>query len=348
MLKREVAAAGARARAWINGSPVTTSVLADIGALLVNVHGQHEAQALLDEQSQRAILDVFGECASEASRVAAAHHELQDARAAVDALRTRRDDARQRADYLEHVAREIGEAKLVEGEDARLEDESRRLAHGEELRALAGEIDATRSTAGTTPWCVVSGTCSARCRRSRKSIPPPSACRRCTTRRTTRSRSLPARPMRTPTGIENDPARLEVVERRRDLIGRLIKKYGGSVACGDRAGRSARAELDLLDSAVLDLRELDARAAAAETCTRCGGRSALGKAPRGRCETRDRRRGVASRAGHAGREVSRRARAAAGGCRDAAPKKWSIASRSTWGTMRARSRAWRPVANSRA
>ena len=47
VLKREVASTGTRARAWINGSPVTTSVLADIGRLLVNVHGQHEAQALL-------------------------------------------------------------------------------------------------------------------------------------------------------------------------------------------------------------------------------------------------------------------------------------------------------------
>ena len=79
VLKREVAAAGARARAWINGSPVTTSVLAEVGRMLVNVHGQHEAQSLLDDASQRAILDLFGECAGEAARVAAAHRELLDA-----------------------------------------------------------------------------------------------------------------------------------------------------------------------------------------------------------------------------------------------------------------------------
>src|SRR5436305_12858994 len=47
VLKREVASAG-RGRAWINGTAVSASVLADIGRLLVNLHGQHEAQTLLD------------------------------------------------------------------------------------------------------------------------------------------------------------------------------------------------------------------------------------------------------------------------------------------------------------
>ncbi|HEU4988266.1 MAG TPA: AAA family ATPase, partial [Gemmatimonadaceae bacterium] len=57
VLKREVAAG--RARAWVNGSAVTASLLADVGRQLVNLHGQHEAQALLDAESQRAILDAF-------------------------------------------------------------------------------------------------------------------------------------------------------------------------------------------------------------------------------------------------------------------------------------------------
>ena len=55
VLKREIAPG--RARAWINGTPVTASVLAAIGRLLVTVHGQHEAQTLLDTASQRRWLD---------------------------------------------------------------------------------------------------------------------------------------------------------------------------------------------------------------------------------------------------------------------------------------------------
>ena len=60
VLKREVAATGRAARAWINGTTVTATVLAEIGRLLVNLHGQHESQTLLDTEAQRRILDAFG------------------------------------------------------------------------------------------------------------------------------------------------------------------------------------------------------------------------------------------------------------------------------------------------
>ena len=263
VLKREVAAGGARSRAWINGSTVTAAVLAEIGRVLVNVHGQHEAQALLDEASQRAILDLFGDAAAEASRVAAAHAALLEARSAVRSLVARRDDARKRADYLQHVAKEIADARLAEGEELKLEDEVRRLAHAEELRTLAGEIGA-----------VLDGGDEAVLRRvghlqrtlaSLQKIDP-------TTARlqelydaayyALEELSHEADAYRE--GIEHDPKRLEEVERRRDLIFRLVKKYGPAIAGVLETGRSARAELDLLDTASLDLRSLEERARSAE------------------------------------------------------------------------------------
>ena len=263
VLKREVASTGTRARAWINGSPVTTSVLADIGRLLVNVHGQHEAQALLDEASQRAILDLFGDCAGEASRVAAAHAELMAARAASKALRARRDEAQQRADYLQHVAKEIGEAKLAEGEGVKLDDESRRLAHGEELRTLAGEIndaleggdDAVVRRVGHLQRALAS---------LQKIDPSTERLQALYDAAYYALEELARETEAYVASVENDPARLEVVERRRDLIFRLAKKYGGSIEAAIETGRTARAELDLLDTAALDLRGLDARVTAAE------------------------------------------------------------------------------------
>ncbi|MGA0920481.1 MAG: hypothetical protein ACO3SD_07190, partial [Gemmatimonadaceae bacterium] len=69
-------------------------------------------------------------------------------------------------------------------------------------------------------------------------------------------------------GVEHDPARLDAVERRRELIFRLSKKYGGSIAAVLQMGRESAAELDLLDTAGLDLRTLEARRAAAETAYR--------------------------------------------------------------------------------
>ena len=87
MLKREVpAGAGGRARAWVNGSPVTASLLAEIGRALVNVHGQHEAQALLSPEAQRDILDAFGGAGRERDVLREAHRALVEAETACAAL----------------------------------------------------------------------------------------------------------------------------------------------------------------------------------------------------------------------------------------------------------------------
>src|SRR5204863_247059 len=71
-----------------------------------------------------------------------AWNALSAAKREISELERRRADAAKRADYLRHVAHEIDGAKLVEGEDVRLEDEARRLENAEELRELASGISA--------------------------------------------------------------------------------------------------------------------------------------------------------------------------------------------------------------
>ena len=257
VLKREVAAAG-RARAWVNGTPVTAAVLSDIGRLLINVHGQHEAQTLLDPDAQRGILDAFAGASAQASAVRVAHVTLAAARAEIADLTRRRADAERRADYLRHVVREIEDAKLMDGEDVRLEDEARRLEHAEELRTLArgayaaldGEEDAVLARLGQMQRALA-------------------AILRIDSERGRLQELYDAgfyafeelaRELEDYEGsIDLDPARLEEVRRRRDVIYRLVKKYGGSLADVLHTGITSRAELDLVDSAGLDLRTLEAR-----------------------------------------------------------------------------------------
>jgi DNA repair protein RecN (Recombination protein N) len=262
VLKREVAAAGGRARAWVNGSPVTAGVLAEIGRLLVNVHGQHEAQALLDEDSQRRILDLFGDAVADAGNVATAHAELQVARGAVKALLTRRDDAQKRADYLQHVAKEIGEARLADGEDAKLDDEARRLTHAEELRALAGEIGETIDGADEAVLQRV-GHLQKALGALQKIDPSAARLQELFDAAYYALEELARETAEYLGSVEHDPSRLAEVDRRRDLIFRLTKKYGASISEVIETGRAARTELDVLDTASLDLRALEARVAAA-------------------------------------------------------------------------------------
>jgi len=140
VLKREIAVNG-RGRAWINGTTVTATVLAEIGRLLVNLHGQHEAQTLLDNESQRRILDAFGGAEGQVEVVRTTFGELSVVRREIANLSTRRAEAEKRADYLRHVAREIEEAKLSAGEDTKLEDEARVLENADELRTLASALN---------------------------------------------------------------------------------------------------------------------------------------------------------------------------------------------------------------
>jgi len=259
VLKREVpAGAGGRARAWVNGSPVTASLLAEIGRALVNVHGQHEAQALLEPEAQLHILDAFGEAAGERAAVAEAHARLAEARGAIASLQARRDEATKRADWLAHVAKEIGEATLKEGEDERLDEEARRLTHAEELQALMREV--TDALDGGDEAAL------GRLAHLQKPLgalqridPSTSRLQELFDAAYYALEELSREAQGYADGVEHDPARLDEVERRRDLIFRLSKKYGGSIAAVIATGRDARAELDLLDTAGLDLRALETR-----------------------------------------------------------------------------------------
>lgn len=259
VLKREVAAGG-RARAWANGTPVTAGVLAELGRLLVNLHGQHEAQTLLDGDSQRRILDAFGGAAPQAERVREAALALAAVREEMRALAARRAEAERRADYLRHVVQEIEDAKLTVGEDERLDEEARRLEHAEELRALAGGA-ATLLDGGEDAVLRQLGSLQ-RTLGTLERIDPSLA-------RLAElydsgfyaleelSRELAEYEGR----VDLDPKRLQEVQRRRDLIFRLGKKYGPSLGEVIEQGRKAREELDLVDSAGIDLKALEGREA---------------------------------------------------------------------------------------
>ncbi|MFL5615825.1 MAG: DNA repair protein RecN [Gemmatimonadaceae bacterium] len=257
VLKREIAAAG-RTRAWVNGSAVSASLLAEIGRHLVNLHGQHEAQTLLDPESQRRILDVFAGAAEVAGQTRAAYDDLSAARREIADLVRRKADAERRADYLRHVAKEIEEAKLTEGEDTRLEDEARRLENAEELRALATGIATAIDGEEEAVLTMLGGV--ERHLSSIQRIDPTLVRLQELYDGAYYNLEALARELEEYEGsIDLDPSRLTEVRARRDLLFRITKKYGGSLADVIDTGRRTREELELVDSAGLDLRQLEAR-----------------------------------------------------------------------------------------
>jgi len=256
VLKREISAAG-RGRAWANGSPVTATVLGEIGRLLVNLHGQHEAQALLDSESQRSILDEFGGATTQATRVSSSHAELNSLRREIAALTARASEAERRADYLRHVAREIEDAKPLPGEDGRLEDEARVLENADELRTIAESVSAALSEEEGALDRLASVN---RALGNIQRIDASAA----------RLQELfdagfyaldeLARAIADYAGsVDLDPERLASVRRRREVLYTLTKKYGPSLEEVIETGRRARQELDLVESAGFDIAQLTAR-----------------------------------------------------------------------------------------
>ncbi len=132
-LRRTLRADGG-SRAWINGRPATLSQLAELAALLVEIHGQHEHQALLSRASQLALLDAFGQLQAPLGAVRAAARAWSALQAERETL-TRQGDTGERIAWLEHQLGELQRESLEPESIAELVGAHRRHAHAAGLVA---------------------------------------------------------------------------------------------------------------------------------------------------------------------------------------------------------------------
>jgi len=261
VLKREIGSNG-RSRAWINGSPVTAAVLAEVGARLVSVLGQHDSRQLVDAEHQRDVLDAYIGALDIRARVAEAFAQLGALRSRERELELRRQDAAKRADYLRFVAREIDEANPVVGEDETLDGEIRRLSHAEELQTLAAQAAAAIS--GDERAALTRLASVRRALVSLERIDPDTGRWQAGFDAAVYALDELVRELETyAESIEADPSRLRTLERRRDQLLTLMRKHGPTLQEVIASGAQARTELDLVDGGTLDLAAIaDARAAA--------------------------------------------------------------------------------------
>ncbi len=257
IIKREVLPEG-RSRAWVNGSPTAVGILARLGALLVDLHGQHETQSLLRTDVQRDLLDAYADAAVERAAVRDAHARLAEADRRDADLAAKQDEIRRKADYLRHVVDEITTCAPRIGEDEELTAHARRLAHAEEIARLCGELEQAAATTalGRAPRLLAA---------LGRIAPETAQWQELVDAAFANLEELAGGARALADGLDADPAALAAIEERRDALHRLRQKYGPALpdvlATRDRAAR----ELDLLDTAELDRRDVAAqRAAAAE------------------------------------------------------------------------------------
>jgi DNA repair protein RecN (Recombination protein N) len=130
-LRRVIRTEGS-SRAWINGRPVTLGQLGALGEHLIEIHGQHEHQALLDRNHQMGLLDAFGTHADAAQSVAALARRWREIGRRIEAIAGSGDHG-ERVAVLERQVEELDRHALSPEKLSELNDTHKRLANAGQL-----------------------------------------------------------------------------------------------------------------------------------------------------------------------------------------------------------------------
>lgn len=127
LILRRVQFADGRTRAFVNDQPVSAAMLKRLGALLIEIHGQHDDRALVDAATHRTLLDAFGGLETQVVAVAATHTTLIEADEAVAAQKARTAQAAAEEDFARHVVEELTSLAAEVGEEEILADRRQHL-----------------------------------------------------------------------------------------------------------------------------------------------------------------------------------------------------------------------------
>ena len=249
LLQRELTGDG-KNLCRVNGRPVTVAQLRRIGEELLNIHGQHDGQQLLDEEQHLSYLDRFGRTETPLGRYQAAYGTMAELQSKIRALQMDEAEKARRMDSLRFQIGELERAQLVPGEEESLTERRDLLRNGEKyLSALSGADyclnggeegggavsalrDAEEAVAGIRTLSDDMGELYKRLEQLR--------CEAYDLAETIRDKREE---------FDFSPAELDAVESRSDLLYRLKKKYGATVEEMLSYLDKCRRELDDMETA---------------------------------------------------------------------------------------------------
>lgn len=248
---------------FVQSSPFTLAALRELTGLLFDLHGQHEHQSLLRVESHRKLLDRYSGCEELDESFSGCYSRLLDRREAYAELIGSEQERLRRADLLQFSVQEIEEAALKPGEDDNLSRELKLLAGAEKLEQALETVlrNSVESRGGAL----------AALREARAAMGEAS---RLDPELAAAARQLDDAFYEIEDMVENirryrssfnfDPGRLESLESRMAQIGRLKKKYGGSIEEILEYCSSSRQELERMENADREKQALEAEIAALE------------------------------------------------------------------------------------
>jgi len=247
IVRREISNQG-RSRSFLNGALATASALRDLAARMVELHGQHEHQALLDPLSHLPLLDEYAELGDVAGRVTSAWTKVRTLR---EQLERSRMDAREKSARLDLIAFQLGEIEKSvpkAGEDEELAATKQVLASAERIQRLCQE---SYSALYDSDDAVLAGLGGVWKRVGELATIEPQFAPYVESRDAIKSQLEDlAYFLRTyADGIDASPGRLQQVEDRLALLERLKRKYGPTLQDVIDKGESLLRERQLLTGA---------------------------------------------------------------------------------------------------
>ncbi len=228
IIRRVVKASGANQQS-INDSPVTIQALKQLGELLVDMHGPHDHQSLLNRTAQLAILDAYGRTDKERGAYTAAWTALQALEERIAALRDDGGDVEGQLDLLQFRIKEIEAIAPVEGEEEQVIQEHTTVSNAQRIRELGEGVTGGLTESEGTAFDALAAV--QRHLDELADLLPDAVAWRDEARTIAIGiKELSASVASRLETIETDPARLEWLEQRMAAYAKLRRKYGGSVS----------------------------------------------------------------------------------------------------------------------
>ena len=251
LLVRRVITRSGKGRVFVNGSLATTGLLSQLGARLIHVYGQHEQALLLKPESHLEFLDEFGQLGPARERMRGAYERFREAAERLAVLTANGEATRQRLELLRFQVNELRQAVPTDGEEEQLQREREVQRHAEKLaqisqsseealysgdEAIVSALD--RIATQLQDAGRIDGTFAPGAELLRQAI--------------VQIEEVAGDLRRSATRIRRDPERLEEVEERLTLLGKLKRKYGCEADDLPRCLAEREAELTALEGVGLD------------------------------------------------------------------------------------------------
>lgn len=231
LVQREIDLSG-KGQCRLDGRPATAAMLREVCSLLIDIHGQHDNQELLSAEKHLGFLDSYGAYRQEMAAYTAAYDKMCDCAARLDKLQMDESYKLQRMDILQFQIKEIGDAKLSDGEEERLVEQQKRIRNAERITESLGAVYTLLNGNGEEMRGVLEALeeVSTELDTAAKYLTEFGGYSEKLSDAYYMLEELGSRARGTLEDADFDPRQLDAIESRLDTIYKLKKKYGNSIA----------------------------------------------------------------------------------------------------------------------